>query len=198
MMTREPFAALALVLLSTCAGATSICRWVDERGRTQIAEVVPEKYKKAAICTDSRRYELSAEQRQAAERRVAEDKARARQAASLNAQIATLQVQAEALRKKEVAGIVAKMKDAINHYGLTAADLGLPAGARKNAKPLAVGAGKPKVKRRNKFGSKPLARAVKLRTIKATPGAVWASGRRGSRPLWLPARLPGICWRGVE
>ena len=82
MMTREPFAALALVLLSTCAGATSICRWVDERGRTQIAEVVPEKYKKAAICTDSRRYELSAEQRQAAERRVAEDKARARQAAA--------------------------------------------------------------------------------------------------------------------
>lgn len=82
MMTREPFAALALVLLSTCSGATSICRWVDERGRTQIAEVAPERYKKAAICTDSRRYELSAEQRQAAERRVAEDKARARQAAA--------------------------------------------------------------------------------------------------------------------
>ena len=82
MMTREPFAALALMLLSTCAGATSICRWVDERGRTQIAEVVPEKYKKVAICTDSQRYELSAEQRRAAERRVAEDKARARRAAA--------------------------------------------------------------------------------------------------------------------
>ena len=75
-------AALSLLPLSTGAGATSICRWVDERGRTQIAEVVPEKYKKAAICTDSRRYELTAEQRQAAERRVAEDKARARQAAA--------------------------------------------------------------------------------------------------------------------
>ena len=75
-------AALSLLPLSTGAGATSICRWVDERGRTQIAEVVPEKYKKAAICTDSRRYELSAEQRQAAERRAAEDKARARQAAA--------------------------------------------------------------------------------------------------------------------
>ena len=82
MMTREPFAALALMLLSTCAGATSIGRWVDERGRTQIAEVVPEKYKKVAICTDSQRYELSAEQRRAAERRVAEDKARARRAAA--------------------------------------------------------------------------------------------------------------------
>ena len=49
---------------------------MDERDRTQIAEVVSEKYKKAAICTESRRYELSAE------RRVAEDKVRARQAAA--------------------------------------------------------------------------------------------------------------------
>ena len=75
-------AALSLLPLSTGAGATSICRWVNESGRTQIAEVVPEKYRKVAICTDSRRYELSAEQRQAAERRVAEDNARARQAAA--------------------------------------------------------------------------------------------------------------------
>ena len=82
MMIREPFAALALVLLSTCAGATPICRWVDESGRTQIAEVVPEKYKKVASCTDSRRYELSAEQRQAAEQRLAEDQTKARQAAA--------------------------------------------------------------------------------------------------------------------
>ena len=51
----------------------------SEAGRTQIAEVVPEQYKKIAVCTDSQRYELSAEQRQAAERRVADDKARTRQ-----------------------------------------------------------------------------------------------------------------------
>ena len=43
MMICEPFAALALMLLAACAGAMSICRWVDERGRTQIAEVAPEK-----------------------------------------------------------------------------------------------------------------------------------------------------------
>ena len=82
MKTRKSFAALALVMLSTCAGATPICRWVDQSGRTQIAEVVPEKYKKVAVCTDSQRYELSPEQRQAAEQRVAEDKAKARQAAA--------------------------------------------------------------------------------------------------------------------
>ena len=55
---------------------------MDESGRTQIAELVPEKYKKVAVCSDSQRYELSAEQRQAAEQRVAEDKARARTAAA--------------------------------------------------------------------------------------------------------------------
>lgn len=75
-------AALSMLLLSTGAGGTSICRWVDERGRTQIAEVVPEKYTKVAVCTDSQRYELSAEQRRAAERRVAEDRASARRAAA--------------------------------------------------------------------------------------------------------------------
>jgi hypothetical protein len=75
-------AAVALSLLSTGAGATSICRWVNESGRSQIAEVVPEKYRKVADCTDSQKYELSDEQRQAAQQRVAEDRARARQAAA--------------------------------------------------------------------------------------------------------------------
>lgn len=75
-------AAMALVLLSTGVGATSICRWVDEKGRTQIAEVVPEKYKDVAVCTDSQKYELSPAQAQAAEQRAAEARARAHQAAS--------------------------------------------------------------------------------------------------------------------
>ena len=44
--------------------------------------------------------------------------------AALNAQIAALQAHADALRKKEVAEVIAKVKDAIVHYGLTAADLG--------------------------------------------------------------------------
>lgn len=69
--------ALSLLPLSTGAGATSICRWVNESGRTQIAEVVPEKYRKVAVCTDSQRYELSPAQRRAAEQRAADIKARA-------------------------------------------------------------------------------------------------------------------------
>ncbi len=82
MKTRMSFAAVALLILSASAGATSICRWVNESGRTQIAEVVPEKYRKVAICTDSEQYELSTEQRRAAGQRVADDRARAREAAA--------------------------------------------------------------------------------------------------------------------
>jgi hypothetical protein len=54
------FATISLSLLSASVQATSLCRWVDESGRTQIAEVVPEKYRKVAVCTDSQKYELSA------------------------------------------------------------------------------------------------------------------------------------------
>ena len=74
--------ALLLLLLSSGAGATALCRWVDATGRTQIAEVVPEQYRKVAICTDSQRYELSPEQQQAAQQQVANEKAQARRAAT--------------------------------------------------------------------------------------------------------------------
>ena len=72
----------ALALFSPTVGATTICRWVNENGRTQISEVVPDKYKKVATCTDSQKYELSPEQRRAAEQRVAEDRATARDQAA--------------------------------------------------------------------------------------------------------------------
>jgi hypothetical protein len=77
-----PLATLSLSLLSASVQATSLCRWLDESGRTQIAEVVPEKYRKVAVCTDSKKYELSPDQRRDAEQRVADDRARAREAAA--------------------------------------------------------------------------------------------------------------------
>ena len=73
---------------------------------------------------------------------------------------AALQAQADALRKKEVAEVVAKIKDAISHYGLTAADLGLATGARKNAKLPAAAGDKPASKRRKKAGPKPAAESA--------------------------------------
>jgi DNA-binding protein H-NS len=45
--------------------------------------------------------------------------------AQINRQIDKLQRQAEALKKQEVSGVIIRIKSAIEHYGLTARDLGL-------------------------------------------------------------------------
>lgn len=51
--------------------------------------------------------------------------------AQLQKQIKKLQQEADAARAKEVAGVVSRIKEAINHYGLTVADLFPPNAARK-------------------------------------------------------------------
>lgn len=51
--------------------AADMYRWVDENGRTQLSDTVPEKYRKSAVKIDSRRYELSAEQRSEVDTRTA-------------------------------------------------------------------------------------------------------------------------------
>ena len=104
--------------------------------------------------------------------------------AALNLQIASLQAQADALRKKEVVEVVAKIKDAIAHYGLTAADLGLSRGARRSAKAPAAGRGKPASKRSKKGGPKASATAAKF---KDDQGNSWVG--LGKRPEWFKAAL---------
>jgi len=44
--------------------------------------------------------------------------------ASIEAQITKLKAEAEHIRKAEVGGVIARIREAITHYGLTAADLG--------------------------------------------------------------------------
>ena len=90
-------------------------------------------------------------------------------------QIDNLQREAEELRRKEVAGVVDRIKEAIAAYGLTASDLGLSA-ARA---PKAAKAAKKKV------GRKPgRPAAAKFRD---EAGNTW--GGRGPRPAWLRAAL---------
>lgn len=92
-------------------------------------------------------------------------------------QIEALKVEAEKLRRKEVGDVVARIREAITHYGLTAADLGLgtkAAKASKAAKPSAA----PAKKRQAKAG-KP-APVVKFRD---EAGRSW--GGIGKRPQWL-------------
>ena len=48
--------------------------------------------------------------------------------AKIEKQIEALEHEAELLRKQEAAGVVARIKEAIAHYELTAQDLGLASG----------------------------------------------------------------------
>jgi len=93
--------------------------------------------------------------------------------AQIQQQIHALQREAEKLRSDEVAEVVAKIKEAIEIYGLTAADLGLASlrGPRKASKAAAVG----KKRRAAKKAS-----VVKYRDAQ---GRTW--GGRGPRPQWL-------------
>lgn len=76
------FVAATLAVLPFPVRSTPICRWVDDGGRTQMAAVVPDRYKTIATCTDSQKYELSPAQRRGAEQAAADDRARAARAAA--------------------------------------------------------------------------------------------------------------------
>src|SRR5678809_47437 len=91
-------------------------------------------------------------------------------------QIAKLQREADALKKKEAGGVVARIKEAIQHYELTAADL---FGGR---------APKGKSASKQKANSNP---GIKGRKVpikyRDENGNTWTS--RGSQPRWLVAAL---------
>jgi hypothetical protein len=69
-----------ILAVALTANATIIYRWVDEKGRTHISDVVPEKYKESATRVDSGQYEVSPEQTREAERNARKLKARAEEA----------------------------------------------------------------------------------------------------------------------
>jgi DNA-binding protein H-NS len=91
-------------------------------------------------------------------------------------QIETLQAEAEKLRRKEVADVVSRIREAIDHYGLTAEDLGLGRAAKAPAKK----AGKAMGKARGQAAAGKPARAAKYRD---DAGHSW--GGIGKRPQWL-------------
>ena len=69
---------IAIAVLAAAAGAAhagTICRWVDDSGRTQLAETVPPQYAAKAQCTDTQRYELTPAQKAEAEARAARERA---------------------------------------------------------------------------------------------------------------------------
>jgi hypothetical protein len=67
----------AALFVFVAAHAGDIYRWVDENGRTQMSDQVPEKYRASAKhLGDSRQYELTPEQRKEADARAATARAR--------------------------------------------------------------------------------------------------------------------------
>ena len=91
-------------------------------------------------------------------------------------EIERLQAEAEALKRKEVNGIIKQIRQAISTYGLTASDLGLN-GTRKRGRPpgKAAPAGRKSTTKKTGAG-----RRAKFRD---PSGNTW--GGRGPRPQWL-------------
>lgn len=94
----------------------------------------------------------------------------AKTSAQIQKQIEALQREADAIKRKEVPGVIARIKEAIRHYDLTAADLGLQPAASKAPK-------------------EPFKTKAKSTAAKFADGAgnVWSG--RGPRPAWLRAAL---------
>jgi DNA-binding protein H-NS len=92
-------------------------------------------------------------------------------------QIDQLNREAERLKQKEVDSVIARIKEAISVYGLTASDLGLTGRRVGNGKTTARTKVSSKTKRKG-------ARAVKFRD---QAGNTW--GGRGPRPHWLREAL---------
>ena len=97
-------------------------------------------------------------------------------------QIETLQRKANAARKKEVAGVVGRIKEAISFYELTANELGLSAG--RPSAPDPSRAGHPK---RKKVAAKSKSKFGQLAKYRDAAGNEWVG--RGPRPIWLREAL---------
>lgn len=92
-------------------------------------------------------------------------------------QIEELKAEAERLKREEVGGVIDRIKEAIAHYGLTAADLG-----------LARGGGRPGRKAKSAGGdAAPRAKPSGQVKYRDANGNVW--GGRGPRPRWLREAL---------
>jgi DNA-binding protein H-NS len=107
----------------------------------------------------------------------------------LKAQIDKLQAQADALKDKEKASVIARIKEAIAAFGLTAADLGLSAGRGRQGRK----AGSLKKSGTGEVGSvakrKTKAKAKRPTTPKYQDGSGNTWSGRGPRPGWIKAAL---------
>jgi DNA-binding protein H-NS len=96
--------------------------------------------------------------------------------AQIQKQIQTLQREADKLKRKEVDEVIARIKDAISVYGLSASDLGLTGSPGRKRKAVA--------QTRKKASKSKYSATVKFRD---EAGNTWVG--RGPRPQWLRSAL---------
>ena len=96
-------------------------------------------------------------------------------------QIEVLKQDAEKMRRKEIDGVIGRIRDAINVYSLTADDLGLGNKPKAAVGPASMPV--PIKRRGRKPGFKIKAQAVKEVKFRNDSGGTW--GGRGKRPQWL-------------
>ena len=111
--------------------------------------------------------------------------------------IAHLQVQAEALRVKEAAGVIKRVREAMEVYGITPEQLDPAKKPRKKYKPRAAKKAKvvarPRMILRKTKGTakkrraSPLAGVAKRVKYADKNGNTWSGG--GSQPIWLREQL---------
>jgi DNA-binding protein H-NS len=105
----------------------------------------------------------------------------------IQADIERLRREAESVRRREAAGVIARVKKAIEDYGLTAADLGLdaasPAGASGKTATKAASRQAPAKKAAAKKSARPGAGVARYRDPKS--GKTWTGF--GRVPGWLAA-----------
>ena len=88
-------------------------------------------------------------------------------------QIESLKAEAETARRKEIEGVVARIKEAIAVYGLTAADLGFSNGQKPARR---AGGSRQRTERASAGDSRPV-------RYRDEAGNSW--GGHGPRPRWL-------------
>lgn len=104
----------------------------------------------------------------------------AKNISQINSQIAKLQREADALKAKEATGVITRIRQAIDHYGLTASDLGLGISRARRGRPP----GKPAVRKPAKRAKASTAGVIKYRD---DAGNSWTG--HGRSPTWYKSAL---------
>lgn len=100
--------------------------------------------------------------------------------AQIEKQIQALQREAEAIKASEKSGVVARIKEAVLHYGITAAELGLSVGG-------ATGTRKARGPYKLRKAGKSAEKKSPVAKYRDDAGHSWSG--RGPKPKWFKAAL---------